>query len=48
MENVKCSKPGYARIICTKIENIPDKYIFATKCNDSLNLISNISWDYMN
>jgi hypothetical protein len=47
MKSVNCSKPGYTCIICSKIEHIPYNLIFTTKFNDSLILITIISWDYL-
>ena len=48
MKSINCSKPGYASIICSKIENIHYNLIFTTKFNDSWILITIISWDYLN
>ena len=48
MKSINCSKPGYTSITCSKIENIPNNLIFITKFNDSLILITIISWDYFN
>jgi hypothetical protein len=45
---VKCSKPGYTSIICSKIWNILYNLIFTTKYNDSSILITIISCDYLN
>jgi hypothetical protein len=47
MKSVNCSRPGYTCIICSKIEHIPYNLIFTTKFNDSLILITIISWDYL-
>ena len=43
MKRVNCSKPGYASITRSKIENIPYNLILTTKFNDSSILISIIS-----
>jgi hypothetical protein len=48
IKSVKCSKPGYTSITCSKISYIPYNLIFTTKFNDSLILITIISWDYLN
>jgi len=50
MKSVNCSKPDYTSIgiTCSKIEHIPYNLIFTTKFNDSLILITIISWDYLN
>ena len=48
MKSVNCSKPGYTSITCWKIEHIPYNLIFTTKCNDSSDLITIVSWDYLN
>jgi hypothetical protein len=48
MKSVNCSKPGYASITCSKIENIHYNLIFTTKFNDSWILITIISLDYLN
>jgi len=48
LKSVNCSKPGYTSISCSKIEHIPYNLIFTTKFNDSLILITIISWDYLN
>jgi len=48
MKSVNFSKPVYTSITCSKIENIPYNLIFTTKFNDSLILITIISWDYLN
>jgi hypothetical protein len=45
---INFSKPGYASITCSKIENIPNNLIFTTKFNDSSILITINSWDYLN
>ena len=45
---INFSKPGYASITCSKIENIPNNLIFTAKFNDSSILITIISWDYLN
>ena len=47
MKSVNCSKPGDTSIICLKIKHIPYKLIFTAKFNDSLILITIISWDYV-
>ena len=47
MKSVNCSKPGYS-ITSSTIGHIPYNFIFTTKCNDSLILITIISWDYLN
>ena len=48
MKSVNCSKPGYASITCSKIKNFPYNLIFTTKFNDSSNLITIISCNYLN
>jgi len=48
MKRINCSKPGYTSITCSNIEHIPYNLIFTTKFNDSLILITIISWDYLN
>jgi hypothetical protein len=48
MKSVNCTKPGYTSITCSKISNIPYNLIFTTKFNDSLILITIISYDYLN
>jgi hypothetical protein len=48
MKSVNGSKPGYARITCSTISNIPYNLIFTTKSNDSSILITIISCDYLN
>jgi hypothetical protein len=48
MKSVNCSIPGYERITCSKIENIPYNLIFTTKFNDSSVLITIILRDYLN
>ena len=47
MKSLNCNKPGYT-ITCSKISNIPYIWIFTTKFNDSLILITIISYDYFN
>ena len=47
MKSVNCSKPGYARIACSKIEHVPYNLFFTTKFNDFSILIVIISWDYL-
>ena len=48
VKSVNWPKPGYASITCSTISNIPYSLIFSTKCNDSSNLITIISCDYLN
>jgi hypothetical protein len=48
MKSVRCIKPGYTSITCSKISNIPYDLIFTTKFIDSSILITIISWDYLN
>ena len=48
MKSVNCSKPSYTSLTCSKILNIRYNLIFTTKFNDSLILITIISWDYLN
>jgi hypothetical protein len=48
MKNVNWSKPGYASITCSTISNFPYNLIFTTKFNDSSNLITIISCNYLN
>jgi hypothetical protein len=48
MKSVNWPKLGYASITCSTISNIPYNLIFTTKFNDSLILITIISWDYLN
>ena len=48
MKSVNCSKPGYTSTTSLKILNIPYNLIFTAKCNDSLILITIISWEYFN
>jgi hypothetical protein len=48
MKSINCSKPGYASITCSKIENIPYNLIFETKFSDSSIFITIISCDYLN
>jgi hypothetical protein len=48
MKSVSWPKPGYARITCSTISNIPYNLIFTTKFNDSSILITIISCDYLN
>jgi hypothetical protein len=48
MKNLIGSKPGYANITCSNIEQIHYKLIFTTKFNDSVVLVMIISWDYLN
>jgi len=48
MKSVNFSKPGYTSITCSKISNIPYNLIFTTTFNDSLILITIISWDFLN
>jgi hypothetical protein len=48
MKSINCSKPGYASITCSKIENIPYNLIFTTKFSDSSIFITIISCDYLN
>jgi hypothetical protein len=48
MKSVSCSKPDNTSITSSKIEHIPYNLILTAKCNDSLILITIISWDYMN
>jgi len=48
MKSLNCTKPGYTSITCSKISNIPCIWIFTTKLNDSLILITIISCDYFN
>jgi hypothetical protein len=43
MKSVNCTS-----ITCSKISNIPYILIFTTKFNDSLTLITIISYDYLN
>ena len=48
MKSLNCTKLGYTSITCSKISNIPYIWIFTTKFNDSLILITIISSDYFN
>ena len=48
MKTINWPKPGYVSIICSTISNIPYNFIFTTKFNDSLILITIISCDYLN
>jgi len=48
MKSVRCIKPGYTSIACSKISNIPYDLIFTTKFIDTSILITIISWDYLN
>jgi hypothetical protein len=48
MKSVSWPKPGYARITCSTISNIPYNLIFNTKFNDSSISITIISCDYLN
>ena len=38
MKSIKCSKPGYTSITCSKIEHIPYNLIFTTKSYLNLSL----------
>ena len=42
MKNLIGSKPGYANITCSNIEQIHYKLIFTTKFNDSVVLVVTI------
>ena len=44
MKSVNLPKPGYASITCSTISNIPYNLIFTTKFNDSLILITILTW----
>ena len=48
MKGVNCSKPGYTRITCSTISNIPYNLIFTTKVYDSSISITIIPCDYFN
>jgi hypothetical protein len=48
MKSVNWPKPGYTSITNSTISNIAYNLIFATKFNDSSNLITIISCDYLN
>jgi hypothetical protein len=48
VKSVNWPKPGCTSITCSTISNIPYSLIFSTKCNDSSNLITIISCDYLN
>ena len=45
MKYVNCSKQGYTSVTCSNISN---NLFLATKFNDSLILVTIISWDYLN